>query len=105
MLSRVMLAAAAALSLAAACRGGAKNGTASCQVVEREVREVGGALEVSVAVRWTAAGKNYRNNKPLEIGRFDPKEQSKAALEERYKPGTAVPCVIDPAHPTRVRLR
>lgn len=101
-----MLAAAAALSLAAGCRGGAKDGAAArCDVVEREVREVGGALEVSVAVRWTVAGKNYRTNKPLELGRFDPKENSKAALEERYKPGATVPCTIDPAHPTRVRLR
>lgn len=89
---------------AAGCRGEKKEAPASCTVVERTVREVGGALEVAVAARWTVKGTNYRHNKPVTIGRFDARQGEKAALEERYRPGAEVPCSIDPARPTRVEL-
>lgn len=74
-------------------------------VVERAVREIDGSLEVSMTVRWTVAGKNYRLNKPMTLGaRFDPDKESAAALEKRFAPGTEVGCAIDPAQPTRVDL-
>lgn len=104
MSSRLLLV-AALITAAAGCRGGggSKQGV-TCEVVEREVHEVGDAIEVALAVRWTVAGKNYRTNKPLELGRFDRKQHTVAELAERYKPGAAVECSIDAAHPTRVAL-
>jgi len=107
MRSRLLVAACAAAVAAgagAACRGGKKESAATCTVVERSVREVGGALEVDVSVRWSVNGKNYRLNKPMNVGRFDPGENTKASLEERYKPGAPVECMVDRAHPTRVDL-
>ena len=104
---RFLIATVAVLGAAAAaagCRGEKKTSAASCTVVERAVRDEGGALEVAVAVRWSVGGKNYRQNKPMTVGRFDPREQSKAALEERYRPGAPVACSVDPARPTRVDL-
>ena len=104
---RFLAAAVAALGaalVAAGCRGDTTKATATCTVVDRTVRAEGGKLEVAIEVRWSVGGKNYRQNKPTIIGRFDPGEQSKAALEERYRPGAAVPCSVDPARPTRVDL-
>ncbi len=107
MWSRLFAAACiAALAALAGCREQKTKSTAArCEVVERSVREVGGALEVAVAVRWSVAGKNYRLNKPAAVGSFDPREHSKAALEERFKPGAPVDCTVDPAHPTKVDLQ
>ena len=102
-----LTAAIAALGAAAVlpgCRGDAKKPTATCTVVNRTVSDESGKLVVALAVRWSVNGKNYRQNKPTTVGRFDPGEQSKAALEERYRPGAAVPCSVDPARPTRVDL-
>ena len=107
MRTRFLIATVVALGaapFAAGCRGEKKTSAASCTVVERTVREEGSALEVDVAVRWSVGGKNYRQNKPTTVGRFDPREQSKAALEERYRPGATVPCSVDPTRPTRVDL-
>ena len=98
------IAALGAAAVATGCRGDKKKPTAMCTVVDRTVRDEGGKLVVALAVRWSVNGKNYRQNKPTTVGRFDPGEQSKAALEERYRPGTAVPCSVDPAKPTRVDL-
>jgi|SRR5687768_12605271 len=98
------VAALAAALVAAGCRGDDRKATTTCTVVDRTVREEGGKLEVAIEVRWSIGGKNYRQNKPTTVGRFDPGEQSKAALEERYRPGAAVPCSVDPARPTRVDL-
>jgi hypothetical protein len=97
----------AALALAMAlvgCKGDDKKSEVRCEVVDRSIREVGGALEVAVSVRWSVGGTNYRTNKPIAVGRFDPAEQTRAALEERFKPGVAVGCSVDPARPTRVHL-
>lgn len=96
--------ACAALALAVAACGDKKASTVRCEVVDRSIREVGGALEVSVSVKWSVGGKNYRNNKPIALGRFDPKEHSRVALEERFEPGAAVGCSVDPGRPTRVDL-
>ena len=107
MRSRLLVAACAAAVAAGAgagCRGGKKASAATCTVVERSVREVGGALEVHVSVRWSVNGKNYRLNKPTMVRRFDAGEASKAELEERYKPGATVECTVDPARPTKVDL-
>ncbi|HEY8144954.1 MAG TPA: hypothetical protein VIG06_19880 [Kofleriaceae bacterium] len=107
MRSAFLVAACAALTAAGAgagCRGGKKESAATCTVVERSVHEVGGALEVAVSVRWSVNGKNYRLNKPMIVGRFDAGENTKASLEERYKPGATVECVVDPARPTKVDL-
>lgn len=95
-------AAAVAAGAGAGCRGAKKESAATCTVVERSVHEVGDALEVAVSVRWSVNGKNYRLNKPMTVGRFDAGENTKASLEERYKPGAIVECVVDPARPTRV---
>jgi hypothetical protein len=101
----VAVAALGAAAVVAGCRGETtKKATATCTVVERTVREEGGRLEVALAVSWSVNGKNYRQNKPAAVGRFDPGEQSKAALEERFRPGAAVPCSVDPARPTRVDI-
>ncbi len=107
MRTRLLVAACVALAApaAAGCRGGKKKESgATCTVVERSVREDRDALEVAVSVRWSVNGKNYRTNKPMTLGRFDPREHPKAALEERYKPGATMECSVDPAHPTRVDL-
>ena len=101
------MAASAALALALVAIGcsGKKTSSVRCEVVDRSIREVdGGALEVAVSVRWSVGGKNYRNNQPIALGRFDGKETSRAALEERFKPGATVGCSVDPARPTRVDL-
>ena len=103
MVNRVLLAAVAAASLSTGCRG-KKASTSTCRVVERSLRQVDGSLEVAVAVRWTVAGKNYRHNKPVVIGRFDGRENTAAALEKRFAPGAEIECSIDPARPTRVDL-
>jgi hypothetical protein len=104
MSSRLFLAFMIACALAG-CRRDRTSNRQSCQVTEASVHPVtSGELEVALSVRWTVAGKNYRTNKPLTLGRFDPKKSTKASLEERYKPGAAVECSIDPAHPTRVQL-
>ncbi|HEU5055485.1 MAG TPA: hypothetical protein VFU21_03145 [Kofleriaceae bacterium] len=97
--------AALAALCAAGCRGDKKESGATCTVVERSVREVDGALEVAASVKWTVKGKNYRLNKPMTVGRFDPREHSKPALEERYRPGAEIRCAVDPARPTRVDLQ
>ena len=64
-------AAIAAAGASAGCRDSKKESAATCTVVERSVREVGGALEVDVSVRWSVNGKNYRLNKPMNVGRFE----------------------------------
>lgn len=108
MSKRIVTTASAALALALValgCRGEKKTSAARCQVVERTIREVsGGALEVAVSVRWSVRGTNYRSNKPIAVGRFDPKEHPRAALEERFAPGAAVGCFVDPGRPTQVDL-
>jgi hypothetical protein len=104
MSSRLLLAFVIACALAG-CRRDRSSNHQSCQVMERSVNQVSsGELEVAVSVRWTVAGKNYRTNKPMVLGRFDPKTSTVKSLEERYKPGAAVECSIDPAHPTRIQL-
>jgi hypothetical protein len=100
----VLSAAVVAAGTGAGCRGGKKESAATCTVVERSVHEVGDALEVAVSVRWSVNGKNYRLNKPMTVGRFDAGENTKSSLEERYKPGATVECVVDPARPTKVDL-
>jgi hypothetical protein len=90
-------------ALLAGCRGGSKAAD-SCEVVEQSVKQSGDAIEVALSVRWTVAGKNYRTNKPLELGRFDPTKHTVAQLQERYKVGASVECSIDSTHPTRVAL-
>ena len=107
MWSRLFAAACIATLVAAVagCREKKSSAAVRCEVVDRSVREVGGALEVAVSVRWSVANKNYRLNKPTALGSFDPREHSKAALEEQFKPGTPVACTVDPAHPTRVDLQ
>lgn len=105
MRSWLLFAACIALSPATSgCRGRDKQSSITCTVVDRSVREVGGAFEVAVSVRWSVQGKNYRLNKPMSVGRFDAGENTKAALEERFRPGAIVDCTVDPARPTRVDL-
>jgi hypothetical protein len=84
------------------CRG--SKGADSCEVVEQSVKQSGDAIEVALSVRWTVAGKNYRTNKPLDLGRFDLAKHTVTELQERYKVGSTVECSIDASHPTRVTL-
>ncbi len=103
MSSRLLL--ALALAVASGCRGSSGTKSAdACEVVEASVKPAGDAIEVSLAVRWTVAGKNYRTNKPLELGRFDAAKHTVAELQERYEVGARVDCAIDGTHPTRVSL-
>ena len=85
------------------CRSGSKAAD-RCEVVEQSVKQSADGIDVALSVRWTVAGKNYRTNKPLELGRFDADKHTVAQLQERYKPGAKVECSIDPTRPTRVAL-
>ena len=103
-LTRAISALALALAVVG-CKGDEKKQAVRCEVVDRSIREVGGgALEVAVSVRWSVGGANYRTNKPIAVGRFDPAEATRDALEQRFAPGAAVGCSVDPARPTRVDL-
>lgn len=103
--TRPLLAACLALSLGSGCRGKEQAKSARCEIVSGSVREVGGALEVAVSVRWTVGDRNYRTNKPVTYRRFDPAQHSLAELEKEFAPGQTVACAIDPAHPTRIDLK
>jgi hypothetical protein len=91
------------LAALAGCRSRSKAAD-RCEVVEQSVKQSGDAIEVALSVRWTVAAKNYRTNKPLELGRFDAAKHTVAELQGRYKVGATVECSIDSSHPTRVTL-
>jgi len=101
MSSRLLL--VIALAVAGGCHRGSKPAE-SCEVVEASVKPVGDAIAVALSVRWTVAGKNYRTNKPLELGTFPADKHTVAELQQRYKPGAKVECTIDSSRPTRVAL-